>query len=127
MDAANGGEACSKCAKKGDEKGGSLLADTMEAESIPGGAAADAFVAEAEGKTECTGDCANCKNKDCPCKAEKADGESSEVACVCAKGKAGEPVWCKACNVGYVDGKKAGCPGCVKNALKKLEKAKSPD
>jgi len=30
----------------------------------------------------------------------------------CAVGKAGEDVWCDACNAGYVDGKKTKCKGC---------------
>ena len=29
-----------------------------------------------------------------------------------AQGKAGEAVWCDACNVGYVDGTKTKCKGC---------------
>jgi hypothetical protein len=86
-------------------------------------AGADTPCAAGAGK----GDGETCKNKDCPCKPGQGDGESSKVDCVCARGKAGEPVWCKACNVGYVDGKRAGCPGCVEKALKKLEAARSAD
>lgn len=33
-------------------------------------------------------------------------------ACSCAKGKAGESVWCDACGHGYVEGKKVACKGC---------------
>lgn len=44
-------------------------------------------------------------------------------ACVCEQGKAGTPVWCEACNKGYVDGQPADCPLCVKKEQEKLEAA----
>lgn len=54
-------------------------------------------------------------------------GEAGTVgdapACVCKQGKAGTPIWCEACNKGYVDGELADCPLCVKKAQKKLEAA----
>jgi hypothetical protein len=70
--------------------------------------------------------CKGCSDKDCAC-AGKDTAESGKVACVCARGKAGEPTWCEACDVGYVDGKKAGCPGCVAKALKERAAAGSRD
>jgi hypothetical protein len=77
-------------------------------------------------KGECSGDCSNCPSKstckgDCKGCAKKAAADAP--ACVCAKGKAGEPVWCDACDKGYVDGKPAGCKGCVAEALKKRAQA----
>lgn len=30
----------------------------------------------------------------------------------CAKGKAGEAVWCEGCDAGYVSGTKTKCKGC---------------
>lgn len=73
------------------------------------------------------------------CGAEAPTGSATEAAptgspgaegtvgdapdCVCEKGKAGAPIWCKACDKGYVDGEPADCPNCVKKAQKKLEES----
>ena len=43
--------------------------------------------------------------------------------CVCEKGKAGTPIWCKVCDKGYVDGEPADCPLCVKKAQENLEES----
>jgi hypothetical protein len=54
------------------------------------------------------------------CKCKTADAaKTSKAACVCAAGKAGAPIWCNACEKGYVDGKSVCCPNCVKSAVKK--------
>lgn len=37
----------------------------------------------------------------------------AKAACeTCAKGKAGETVWCEGCGAGYVGGEKTGCESC---------------
>jgi hypothetical protein len=46
---------------------------------------------------------------------EKAPAETECAAC--AKGKAGESVWCEDCNAGYVEGVKTGCKGCYQAKL----------
>ena len=39
--------------------------------------------------------------------------KATTPACqACAKGKAGEAVWCDSCKAGYVDSKKVACKGC---------------
>lgn len=40
--------------------------------------------------------------------------KGAEAACSCDKGKAGETVWCEACNAGYVKGEKTKCEACFK-------------
>ena len=42
--------------------------------------------------------------------------ESTAKACSCGAGKAGGTTWCAACGVGYVNGKKTACKGCVAKA-----------
>jgi len=49
--------------------------------------------------------------------------EAPAVTCSCAKGKAGETVWCAACKAGYHEGKKIGCEGCFKKASGQSDKA----
>jgi hypothetical protein len=45
-------------------------------------------------------------------------GGSSAAACLCDQGKAGENVWCPACKVGYIDGKKITCEECHAKMMK---------
>jgi hypothetical protein len=40
----------------------------------------------------------------------------------CAKGKAGETVWCSHCKAGYHEGKKMKCEGCFNKASGKSDK-----
>ena len=48
-----------------------------------------------------------------PCGSKACALKATSTACpACAKGKAGEAVWCDSCKVGYVDGKKIACKGC---------------
>ena len=44
--------------------------------------------------------------------APSAASDGNKKACVCAKGKAGETVWCDGCSAGYVKGTKTKCKGC---------------
>ena len=49
--------------------------------------------------------------------------EEAKPACEsCAKGKAGETVWCDGCKAGYHDGKKMKCQGCFDKASGKSDK-----
>jgi len=44
-----------------------------------------------------------------------ATAEATHTGCdSCAKGKAGETVWCAHCNKGFHEGAKIGCEGCFK-------------
>ena len=74
----------------------------------------DAACTKCEGECQCKKDgaCTKCEGE---CKCTKA------ADCVCAKGKAGDPVWCAKCDKGYVDGEPADCPNCVKKAQDALK------
>ena len=72
--------------------------------------AAPAGAEAAEGLQGATGDAA-------------AATGGEEAACVCVMGLAGDPVWCKKCDKGYIDGEPAHCQGCVKKAQKKASEA----
>jgi hypothetical protein len=61
-------------------------------------------VTKAQSGTACAG-----------CDGAKAEG-AGDAACSCGAGKAGGTTWCDACGVGYVDGNKVGCKGCVTKA-----------
>lgn len=88
-------------------------------------------------KGACSGDCQGCKKTaskpackgscegDCKTCAAKQQAAAEMLGCVCAQGKAGEPVWCDVCDKGYVDGKPAGCKGCVAEAKQGRVKAGS--
>ena len=41
-----------------------------------------------------------------------ADSPEKVACATCAKGKAGENLWCDDCNAGYVGGEKTGCQSC---------------
>jgi hypothetical protein len=44
---------------------------------------------------------------------DHAGEHAGESACAdCARGKAGEAVWCADCSAGFVDGEKVKCEGC---------------
>ena len=63
-------------------------------------------------KTACKGCVTKAESgKACP-GCDKADAK----ACACSVGKAGGTTWCDGCSVGYVDGKKMACKGCVTKA-----------
>ena len=64
-------------------------------------------------------------NAKAPTGAEGAEGETGDptAECLCVQGLAGEPVWCKKCDKGYIDSEPAHCQGCVKKAQKKLAEA----
>lgn len=40
------------------------------------------------------------------------DGSAMTACPMCAKGMAGENVWCEHCKAGFVGGEKVGCKGC---------------
>jgi len=47
------------------------------------------------------------------CSSSKEMSAASASACeMCAKGKAGESVWCDGCEAGYVDSAKVSCASC---------------
>lgn len=54
----------------------------------------------------------------------QAEGAQPEgTACeTCAKGKAGEAVWCESCSVGFHDSKKIKCQGCFDKLTGKTDK-----
>ena len=43
---------------------------------------------------------------------DPAGAGTTEMACICAEGKAGGTIWCPDCDVGYVKGEKTTCKGC---------------
>ncbi len=48
-----------------------------------------------------------------PCASGVCPKKAQAPGCAaCAKGKAGEAVWCGSCKAGYVDGNKVACHGC---------------
>ncbi len=55
--------------------------------------------------------------------------EPAETACeTCAKGKAGDAIWCENCTKGYVDGAETACKDCVaKNGMCDACAAKDKD
>ncbi len=55
--------------------------------------------------------------------ATAGDAAEPGAGCVCAAGRAGKPVWCEACDRGYVDGKEVSCPACVERGVKAAAKA----
>ncbi len=82
------------------------------------------FAASSNAMAMDCGDCPGDKAENHEHGADHADhAKKGEAApCNCAKGKAGETVWCDGCKAGYHEGKKMKCEGCFNKASGKSDK-----
>ncbi len=105
-----------------DAASGNVLADPITSAAGATGTSGTAGAKACDESCKESGACSEkCKESGSSCCDKEKVAEAASAVCACAKGKAGEPVWCESCKKGYVDGKEVCCPSCVEDAKKKVK------